>query len=199
MANLSTCRTVTFLDTETTHLDPSRGAILEITIITDSDGEKKDVWTTKIKPRPVELEFADPQALRVCNYSEEEWASAPSFEDVAQDIIDRLQWGPLVGHNIQFDLSHIRSCLKRYGYTETNQVSSSSYSEKSFKIGYPAIDTCALAFVFLPTQRQNLNAVREHYGISVDRAHSALTDAEDCRAVFYSIVEGHLNNCFSSE
>jgi DNA polymerase III epsilon subunit-like protein len=199
MANLSTCRTVTFLDTETTHLDPSRGTILEITIITDHGGEKQDVWTTKIKPRPIELEFADPQALKVCNYKEEEWSSAPSFEEVAQDIVDKLQWGPIVGHNIQFDLSHIRACLKRHGYSESNRINSDSQPKKSFKIGYPAIDTCALAFIFLPTQRQNLNAVREHYNISLDRAHSAQTDAEDCRTVFYSIVEGHLNNCFSSE
>jgi DNA polymerase III epsilon subunit-like protein len=194
MANLSTCRAVTFLDTETTHLDSKRSAILEITIITDWEGGKQDVWTTKIKPRPVELEFADPEALRVCNYREEDWANAPTFEEVAPDIISRIKWGPLVGHNIQFDLSHIKSCLKRYGYSEENRNSRASSEGKFFKIGYPAIDTCALAFIFLPTQRQNLNAVREHFNISQDRAHSSLTDTEDCRAVFYKIVEGQLNN-----
>jgi len=194
MANLSTCRAVTFLDTETTHLDSERSAILEITIITDHEGGKQDVWTTKIKPRAIELEFADPEALRVCNYNEEEWADAPAFEEVAPDIISRIRWGPLVGHNIQFDLSHIKACLKRYGYAEENRNNRASNEEKVFKIGYPSIDTCALAFTFLPSQRQNLNALREHFNISQDRAHSSLTDTEDCRVVFYKIIEGHLNN-----
>ena len=191
MANLSTCRAVTFLDTETTHLDSGKSTILEITIITDWEGGKQDVWTTKIKPRDIELEFADPEALKVCKYSEEEWRDAPRFEDVAETIIAKLRWGPLVGHNIQFDLSHITSCLKRYGYTE--MVNFSNSKPKHFKFGYPAIDTCALAFVFLPYERQSLNALSEEFNISTDRAHSSLPDAEDCREIFYSIVNGHLN------
>ena len=57
-----------------------------------------------------------------------------------------------------------------------------------FKIGYPVIDTCALSYIFLPTERQNLNALREHFNIDTERAHSATTDVEDCRYVFYNII-----------
>jgi len=188
MANLSSSRAVTFLDVETTHLDPSRSAILSISILTDWEDGKQDVWSTKIKPKDIEMEFASSEALSVCKYNEAEWKDAPTFKDVAEDIISRLKWGPLVGHNVQFDLSHIRSCLKRYGYSEVNNVSELDQKEKVFKIGYPAIDTCALAFIFLPTERQNLNALREYFDIDKSRAHSSDTDAEDCRHVFYSIV-----------
>ena len=59
---------------------------------------------------------------------------------------------------------------------------------KNFRIGYPLIDTCALSFIFLPTERQNLNALREYFDIDTSRAHSSDTDVEDCRHVFYSIV-----------
>ncbi len=197
MANLSSSRAVTFLDVETTHLDPKRSAILSISIITDYADGKQDSWSTKIKPRAVELEFADPEALKVCKYNKEEWEDAPAFEEVAEDIIFRLRWGPLVAHNIGFDLSHIRSCLKRYGYTEVNNVSELDQKENVFKIGYPAIDTCALAFIFLPTERQNLNALREYFDIDTARAHSSDTDTEDCRHIFYSIVNdaiGKMNN-----
>ena len=65
---------------------------------------------------------------------------------------------------------------------------------KVFKIGYPAIDTCALAYLFLEADRQNLNALREHFNIDTSRAHSAVTDTEDCRYVFYNIIEQTARN-----
>ena len=58
MGNFTTAKATTFFDIETTHLDPSRSAVLEISIITDWDSGSTDTWTTKIKPRPVELKFA---------------------------------------------------------------------------------------------------------------------------------------------
>ena len=115
MGNITTAKAITFLDIETTHLDNSKSAILSISIITDWDGGKQDVWTTKIKPKDIEMQFASKEALEVCMYNEEEWADAPSFKDVAPEIAKRLMWGPLVAHNIQFDIGHIRSVFKRYG------------------------------------------------------------------------------------
>ena len=189
MANISSSKAVTFFDIETTHLDPKRSAILSISIITDWDGGKQDVWTTKIKPKEVEMKFASEEALKVCGYSEEEWSDAPALEEVAGEIVNRLMWGPLVAHNIQFDVSHIRAVLKRYGYTEADRGEKITKDNKLFKIGYPLIDTCALAFLFLPTERQNLNTLREHFGIDTSRAHAADTDVEDCREIFYRIID----------
>ena len=189
MGNITTAKSLTFLDIETTHLDPSRSAILSISIITDWEDSDQTVWTTKIKPKDIELEFASDEALKVCKYSKEEWENAPLFEDVAHDIIKRIMWGPIIGHNIQFDISHIRSVLNRYGYKEARNREKITPENKTYKIGYPQIDTCALSYLFLPTERQNLNALREHFGISLDRAHSADTDVEDCRTVFYKILD----------
>ena len=62
------------------------------------------------------------------------------------------------------------------------------HGNKKFKVGYPVIDTCALAYLFLPTEKQNLNFLREHFNIDISRAHSADTDVEDCRTVFYNIM-----------
>ena len=44
MGNLKDSKSITFFDVETTSLDPSKSAILQITIITDWDNGKKDVW-----------------------------------------------------------------------------------------------------------------------------------------------------------
>lgn len=189
MGNLSSAKAITFFDIETTHLDPKKSAILSISIITDWEEGRQDVWTTKIKPRDIEMEFASPEALKVCRYSEEEWESAPRFEDVAHEIIKRLMWGPIVAHNIQFDVSHVKSVLNRYGYREADRNELIKPDNKLYKIGYPQLDTCGLAYLFLPTDRQNLNALREHFGIDTSRAHSADTDVEDCREVFYRIMD----------
>ena len=189
MGNITNAKAITFLDIETTHLDNSKSAILSISIITDWDGGKQDVWTTKIKPKDIEMQFASKEALEVCMYSEEEWADAPSFKEVAPEIAKRLMWGPLVAHNIQFDVGHIRSVFKRYGYREAQRNERVENGNSLYKIGYPQIDTCALAYLFLPTERQNLDTLREHFEIPAGRSHSADTDAEDCRHVFYKILE----------
>lgn len=187
MGNLASAKSITFLDIETTNLDPKKSAILQISFITDWEGGQQDVWSTKIKPKDIELKFASKEALKICNYTDEAWHDAPSFQEVAAEISKRLTWGPLVAHNINFDLSHIRAVFGRYGWEEVDRVSDLE-TDKRFKIGYPIIDTCALAYLFLPTERQNLNELREYFDISTDGAHEAVKDTQDCRQVFYSII-----------
>jgi|TARA_R110000782_G_scaffold147081_1_gene239875 DNA polymerase III epsilon subunit-like protein len=187
VGNFASSKAVTFLDIETTQLDPKKSAILQISFITDWENGKQDSWSTKIKPKPIELEFASKEALAICNYTEEGWENAPSFSQVAGEIAKRLTWGPLVAHNINFDLSHIRAVFARYKWTEVDSVKNLD-DEQTFKVGYPIIDTCALAYLFLPTERQNLNELRQYFNISTDGAHEAVKDTEDCRTVFYNII-----------
>tara|TARA_R100000664_G_C2759234_1_gene148799 strand:- start:3575 stop:4177 length:603 start_codon:yes stop_codon:yes gene_type:complete len=194
MSNLATSRSITFVDVETTHLDSKRSAILSISIITDDESGRQQVWSTKIKPLTVELEFADPEALKVCEYSYEEWEDAPSFEEVAETIAEKLAWGPIVGHNIAFDIEHLTAAFKRRGWRSLKRNENFREVEKRYKFGYPLIDTCALAFLFLPAERQNLNALRDFYGIDKSRAHAADTDCEDCRTVFYNIISNKLDS-----
>ena len=186
MGNFTTAKAMTFLDIETTHLSPKRSAILEISIITDWESGSTDVWTTKIKPKPIEIEFASKEALEICKYNEEDWADAPSFEDVADTIASKLRYGPLIAHNISFDISHLTSVFERYKYTPWSREATEN--AKTYSFGYPKIDTCALSYMFLPTERQNLDTLREHLDISVEGAHAAEKDALDCRQVFYHIV-----------
>ena len=116
MANFTTAKATTFFDIETTHLDSSKSAVLEISIITDWDSGSTDKWTTKIKPKPVELEFASKEALEVCGYNDADWEDAPTFEEVAETIAKKLRFGPIIAHNIDFDVSHLTAVFERYGY-----------------------------------------------------------------------------------
>ncbi len=189
MGNLTTAKAITFLDIETTHLDPKKSAILSISIITDWDSTgRTEVWTTNIKPRDIELEYASPEALKICNYSKAEWHDAPFFEDVAETIAKKLKYGPLVAHNIQFDISHLKAAFLRRGWEDIKPGEKYGSGNKKFNPGYPLIDTCALAYIFLPSERQNMTALREHFEMSKDGAHTPEKDAMDCREIFYKII-----------
>ena len=188
MGNFLTAKSFTFFDTETTHLDPSRSAILEIAIITDWEDGKRDVWSTKIKPRDLELEHASDEALKICNYTYEDWEDAPYFEDVAETIAQKLRWGPVIAHNAQFDVNHLTASFKRRGWREPRFNERFEDGKKLFRVGYPVIDTCALAYLFVETERPNLKALREHLEISDEGAHTALKDTEDCATLFYNII-----------
>jgi DNA polymerase III epsilon subunit-like protein len=190
MGNLTTAKAITFLDIETTHLDPKRSAILSISIITDWDNGQQDVWTTKIKPRDLEIEYASNEALKICNYRDDDWENAPFLEDVAETIIKKLKYGPIVAHNIQFDITHLKAALYRRGWEETRPGEKYGSGNKKFNPGYPLIDTCALAYIFLQPERQNMTALREHFNMSKEGAHTPEKDAMDCREIFYKIIEG---------
>tara|TARA_B100000900_G_C20558278_1_gene707752 strand:+ start:674 stop:1261 length:588 start_codon:yes stop_codon:yes gene_type:complete len=193
MGNLTNAKAITFVDVETTHLDPSRSAILQISIITDWEDGRQEQWTTKIKPRDMEVEYADPEALKICGYSFEEWSDAPLFEEVAETIAKKLRWGPIVAHNAQFDVAHLTASFKRRGWREPKRNERFDEVEKLFRVGYPIIDTCALAYMYLPTNRQNLNELRDHFGISKENAHTADADVQHCREVFYKILDQTLS------
>jgi DNA polymerase III subunit epsilon len=188
MGNFSNAKAITFFDTETTHLDASKSAVLQISIITDWEDGTTDTWSTKIRPRDLELHYASPDALKICKYDDDEWEDAPFFEDVAETIAKKLRWGPIVAHNIQFDIAHLKASFVRRGWREPTRDERFDDKTKLFRFGYPVIDTCALAYLYLPTERQNLNAAREYLEISQDRAHDAITDTEDCRQLFYHII-----------
>ena len=194
MGNLTTAKAITFLDIETTHLDPAQSAVLSISIITDWENGTQDVWTTKIKPLPVEMKFASEEALKVCGYNEKDWEDAPFFEEVAETIAKKLKYGPLVAHNIQFDISHLKSSFARRGWREPKFGEKYGSGNKIISFGYPLIDTCALSYIFMPTERQNLNVLREHLNITTEGAHTAEKDTQDCRQIFYHIISNTINN-----
>ena len=114
------------------------------------------------------------------------------FEEVAHEISRRLVWGPIVGHNVQFDISHLTAAFNRRGWTPIARADNIykvlEDKEKKYKFGYPAIDTCAMAYMFLGAERQNLDHLRSELLLNTGPSHDALSDAKACREVFYHIL-----------
>ena len=195
MGNFASAKAVTFLDTETICIDPVKGVntLLSISFITDWDNGTTSKTDLKIKLALEQKPHASAEALKINNYSKEAWSEAISIEEAAPIIAKSIAWGPIIAHNAQFDINHIVSSLKACGWRKTNMGERFSLENKTFQVGYPIIDTCALAYLFMDTERQNLNAIREALEINADRAHDATKDTEDCRTLFYHILKDKLN------
>ena len=167
MGNILDYRTITFFDVETTSLDPLSGEIIQIAIITEDRSGRLTEWSTKIKPRLKRGTYS-PKALEINGYSDEDWADAPHFAEVADTIVEKLRWRK----------------ASAMGYK-----SHTNFDEKLFRLGYPVIDTVSLAWLSMPSERQSLQVLREHLGISQDGAHEAVKDVYDCRSVFWHCAE----------
>ena len=161
---------VVFLDTETTGLDPETHEIVEIAIVA-LDGSV--LLNTKVKP--VNIEAASPRALEVNGYNEADWAGAPTFDEIKEDVMAALKHKVIVGQNPQFDRNFVVEALSRCGV------------EKAYrKLKRHTIDTITLAWEHLVPcglDRLNLGAECEFLGIPLE-AHQALADAQGCRAVY---------------
>lgn len=196
MGNFLTAKAVTFLDTETICIDPVNGVntLLSVSFITDWEDGSSSTTNLKIKLSIEQKPHASAEALKINNYSREAWADAVSIEEAAPIIAKAIAWGPLIAHNAQFDINHITSSLDAVGWRKTGYGERFSVEDKTYQVGYPVIDTCSLAYLFMDTSHQNLPALREALDIDPDRAHDAVTDTEDCRTVFYHILNTKFNS-----
>ena len=163
-------RRVAFFDTETTGLDPDKHDILEFSV-SYRDGE-----TISHRVKPLNIENADPRALEVNGYKEEDWVDAMEPSEAARLIPSLLNFCVVVGHNIQYDLGMVRGLFRKVGMAEPNFF------------GFPAVDTMALAyFLFTPhgLQRLSLKDTCEFLGIDPEAdVHRAAAGAQKCGEVY---------------
>lgn len=160
---------VVVLDTETTGLDENENEMLEISIIRP---DTSIILDTKIKP--VQIETAHPKALEVNGYNEEEWADAPTWNEIAPFVKEALTDVVILGQNVSFDMRFVNAWLKR---TDVGNEG----------VSYHTIDTATLAYEHLAPcglQRLNLDAVCDFLGIPNDGAHRALADCKRALIVY---------------
>lgn len=152
------------LDLETTGLDPSHDAIIEVGAVRFRDGEILDTFATLVNPyRPI-----PPEVERLTGITNRAVASAPPFALVAGDLLDFIGKTPvLVGHNIAFDLAF----LERAG----------------IRLGALPVDTQELAEALFPRGPYGLALLAATLGIPVRTAHRALEDATTSARVFATL------------
>lgn len=168
---------VAFLDVETTGLDPKLHEIVEISAVAVDGSVLLD---TKVKP--VNIETASARALEVNGYNEADWANAPTFDEIKDDVMKALKHKVVVAHNPNFDRSFVIEALDRCGV------------EKAYrKVRRHVVDTTTLAWEHLVPcglDRLNLEAICEFLGVPLDREtrHGSLPDAQACRGAYLMML-----------
>ena len=167
-----------FLDTETTGLYPTQGhRIIEIAAI------------EMINRRPTNNHFhvylnpqreIDPAAQEVHGITLEFLQDKPLFENIAKEMTHFISDAELIIHNAPFDVGFLNSELGRIGLQPIETVCA--------KI----TDTLKMAKDSRPGQRNNLNALCNHFGIDNSRRtlHGALLDAELLAEVYMAMTRG---------
>ena len=153
------------LDLETTGLDPQTDAILEIGARRFDGNRVEDEFSTLINPGRHIPDFI----TGLTGISDEMVRQAPPIRDVLDELATFIGDLPILGHNIQFDLSF----FKKYKLFELNE----------------RLDTYELAAVVMPSaSRYNLGSLVQQLGIALPATHRALDDARATHGVFQRLL-----------
>jgi len=161
-----------YVDVETTGLSPQRGdRVCEVAILRCQGGQVLDAVQQLVNPqRPMGA-----GAYAVHGISDEMLRDAPTFDAVANDVLELFHGAVLVGHNTPFDLAFLAAELGLLGVSLPSFV---------------ALDTLRLARrrVFSPSY--SLGTLAASLGVEVDgQAHRAMVDVLTTRAVLQCLVE----------
>jgi len=146
------------LDIETTGGSPKSEKITEIAIFFH-DGEKiTGEWSTLINPERNIPYFI----TGLTGITNEMVADAPKFYEIAKNIVELTEGCTIVGHNVSFDYSFIKSEFKQLGYD----------------FDRPTLCTVRLGRKILPGHRSySLGNICKDLGIEINDRHRAAGDA----------------------
>lgn len=169
-----------FIDTETTGTDPNKHEIIELAVIIarqvprEGKGPKLEIIEEcEWKIKPMHLETAEEQALRVNGYNEVDWMFASELKPVMEQFAKKTQSCSFVSHNLVFDYAFVQKAFEETGVESL--------------MHYAKMDTISMAFARLYDAPQadkfSLRALCELLKVDNTKAHTALADTRalvDC-------------------
>lgn len=160
------------VDIETTGLHVTRDEITEIAVRIVTERGVVRTWHRLIKPTRTISEAI----TRLTGITNEMVDNAPSFDEIASELLDELQGCVFVAHNARFDYGFIKNAFKRVGITYQASV---LCSIKLLKQLYPHQNSYNLAFI-----AQSLN-------VSLAQHHRAEADVAALHDVIQTMAELH--------
>ncbi len=153
------------IDLETTGVDPSVDKIIEIGAIKVIDGVEQGVFSSFVNPgMPVPWRITE-----ITGIDDSMVVMAPSIEEVLPQVLEFVGDLPLLGHNIKFDYSFLKSAALNCG----------AGFEKE------GIDTLRIARILAPElESKRLEFLCGHYGIDAGQSHRAFDDARSAMRLY---------------
>ena len=154
---------IAIVDLETTGLKPLQDRVIEVGICLLDEGRLVEEWSSLVNPGvPI-----SPFIQQHTGISNAMVRQAPSFEEILEEVLARVDGRVLVAHNAPFDYGFLRHEFHRCGIT--------------FSAG--TLCTVRLSRALCPREkRHGLDALIQRFGLSCAARHRALDDA---RAVWH--------------
>lgn len=168
--NLTLRRPLAIFDLETTGIDTRTDRVVEISILKVWPQRRAEEHTRRLNPG---IPIA-PEATAIHGIADADVRDAPRFEEVADDLLDRLDGCDLCGFNLKrFDLPLLATEFRRAG--------------RSFSLeGRALIDPQE---IFHARERRDLTAaVRFYLGRDHEDAHSAVADVRATAAILDAML-----------
>jgi DNA polymerase-3 subunit epsilon len=109
---------IAFIDLETTGTTATGDRITEIGIVRVEDGELAEEWSTLVNP-----ERSIPEEIQaLTGITNAMVRGAPTFAQVAREVLERLEGHLFVAHNARFDYGFIKNEFRRLETTFTADV-----------------------------------------------------------------------------
>ena len=146
-----------FVDLETSGANFATDRIIEIGLVeVDQNGARE--WSSLVNPdRPISSFITGLTGIDSAMVS-----TAPSFAQLAPEVLEKLRGRLFIAHNARFDYSFLKHEFKRLG------------------INFRASNLCTVKLsrkLFPQHHRHSLDTLVSRHGISVDERHRALADA----------------------
>lgn len=155
-----------FIDIETTGINVLEHEIIQVgCVLTDNNLNIKEEFEIKIKPQ--KIENADPIALKVNHYQEENWQDAYSEKEAMKILAKKLKDCIMVGQNVAFDAGFLEYVFAKNDLTNT--------------MHYHKLDTISIAWAKLHGEPDmdhfSLREMCKRFDIKNENPHNALSDA----------------------
>ncbi len=172
-------RPLVFVDLEFSGLELKHEVIeLGCLVVDQSDWKIKKEWHVKIKP--VHIERADRNALKIIGYAKKKWGNAISLREALLKFNEIAKDGVLIGYNVGWDFMFLEK----------------SFHELKIRPSFhwQVLDVLSMAFnEFYKTRSISglrMKEVEEHLSIKHGVWHNPLDDARATYEIFLKLFHG---------
>ena len=157
------------VDLETSGLEPGNARVIEIAILlVNSKGEIHEEYATLINPGNGQV---GPTFIH--HITEEAVLTAPTFQEVAGDILKRFENRIIVAHHTAFEDKFLAAEFKRAGIKLPP---------------LPALDTLWLSRESLDLPNYKMQTVLQHFGVEEIDLHTALGDVRAMNKILPTLL-----------